>query len=72
MNVTCDLAVANNSLTVRQCGRLVGIVNEGKEQPEIILFSDQNGLLTFTLGDLAIIQDNWNQLQELREAAKKS
>lgn len=71
MNVMCKLDVEDNSLMVLQDGRIVGIVKEGKEQPEITLFSNQDGLLTLTLGDLAIIQDNWNQLQELRETAKK-
>ena len=72
MNVMCTLDVESNSLTVFRVNCLVATVKYcGGEQPEITLFAGQDKLLTLTLGDLEIIQDNWSQLQELRESAKK-
>lgn len=48
---------------------LVGVVEcaENAEEPTMTIFGRDNGKAYLTLGDMDIIQDNWNQLQEMQK-----
>lgn len=42
------------------------MVTEVEGEPQLQVYGNRDSLQVFSFNDLEIIQDNWNQLQEMR------
>lgn len=72
-NVTCTIVLNTNTVFVWKTEgvELVAMVMEGGDgEAEMTVYGNQDGLRVLTLNDVEIIQDNWNQLQEMRKLAE--
>ena len=63
-HVTC--LIRNDRVEIYRGRRFIGtVVQIGENEPVITLFSDSVDTVELTFNDLAIIQDNWNQCEEM-------
>ena len=71
INVTCRIVPETNSIFVWRDGSLVGLVEEVGGEAELTVYGVPNKPTVLSFNDLEIIQDNWNQLQEIMRELKK-
>jgi len=65
MNVHCQIWEEDNRLKVYRQHTLIGVVTNTGGDPVLTL---QLGVEKLSFGDMEIIMDNWNQMQEMRSA----
>jgi len=71
MNISCIAVPENNQIKVFRSTTLIAIVKEDNEDdPEIAIYGDYDGLRTFTFNEIAIMMDNWENMQEMRRYSK--
>lgn len=74
MNVNCEMNLDRNKLTVFRGLCPIAIVGQLDDKSDVVIqicnsdYSFPNHILTFN--DIAIIQDNWNQMQEIINGLK--
>lgn len=63
-HVTC--IIQNDRVEIFRGRSMIGtVVAIGDEEPVITIFSNPDGVQPLTFNDIAIIQDNWNQCEEM-------
>lgn len=66
MNVHC--LIRNDRVEIFRFNRLIGtVVRIGTDEPIITLFAETSGTQELTFNDFEIIQDNWNQFEEMQK-----
>jgi hypothetical protein len=73
-HVICTLHPEVNEVHIRRDGEVIGLVQKTDVDPLLVFFvpfPDSEGLVRLTFNDIAIIQDNWVALQELRGKNEK-
>jgi hypothetical protein len=64
MNLHC--VILNDRVEIFRFNRLIGtVVQIGTDEPVMTLFAESSGTTELTFNELAIIQDNWNQCEEM-------
>lgn len=64
-HVTCQ--IQNDRVEIFRGRDMIGtVVAIGEDEPVITIFSNPDGVQSLTFNDIAIIQDNWNQCEEMR------
>lgn len=63
-HVTCQ--IRNDRVEIFRGRDMIGtVVAIGEDEPVITIFSNPDGVQSLTFNDIAIIQDNWNQCEEM-------
>ncbi len=63
-HVTC--IIQNDRVEIFRGRHMIGtVVAIGVDEPVITIFSNPDGVQSLTFNDIAIIQDNWNQCEEM-------
>jgi len=65
-NVTCHLDITNKALSIFRGNTMIGIVVENNDKSDVII--NLRGTQELSFNDIAIIQDCWNQFNEIDSA----
>ena len=58
--------IINDRVEIFRGRKMLGtVVQIGEGEPTLTVFCQADGVQEFTFNELAIIQDNWNQCQEM-------
>jgi hypothetical protein len=64
MNLHC--IIQHDRVEIYRFNRLIGtVVQIGEDEPVMTLFAETSGTQELTFNEIAIIQDNWNQCEEM-------
>ena len=70
--MTCTMVVETNTVFAWREKELVAMVVEEGGEPQMTVYGNRDAMRVLSFCDLEIIQDNWNQLQEMRRSEEKS
>ena len=73
-HVTCTLHPEVNEVHIHRDGEVIGLVQKADDDLLLVLFEPfpkSEGLFRLTFNDIAIVQDNWVALQEVRNNNEK-